>query len=436
MPNNSSDIPGIRRESLRGVLPLKAAEIIENIYDNLSYLRSKILSNTQPVIQTTAPVQSQPQYIPVGSIIVDEHLQRISTYTASMPAIGTTFYEYDRSAFYIVSKDLSGVVGWRLIVAVMIDALASRPADLGVRDAGFIFLESGSDLPSIWDGTAWVDLRSQAVIQQGTYAARPAVTASDNGLAYYATDQNVTYIVESGVWVYLCGIMIGTTTPDTRPVLTANESGFTFYSTTNGHIYIWNGAAWVTPHVTESEIDLTDLTTNNVTSTKHGLAPKSPADTYKFLNGAATPDYTYPLIHYGSMYGNEISESVTVSATDTYYDVDGSLSDGGSTAAFTFQSSMQLRCDIPGTYLVNWSMGIQAAAAAQDLSGGVGVDGAVKVNTIQHAYKATAAADCALSGTGIITLAANEVVTLMVANHTAVNNITVEHATLTLIKVA
>jgi hypothetical protein len=36
---------------------------------------------------------------------------------------------------------------------------------------------------------------------------------------------------------------------------------------------------------------LTDVTTNDVTSTKHGFAPKSPADATKFLNGAATPAY-------------------------------------------------------------------------------------------------------------------------------------------------
>lgn len=34
-----------------------------------------------------------------------------------------------------------------------------------------------------------------------------------------------------------------------------------------------------------------DITTNNVTSTKHGLAPKSPADATQFLNGATTNAY-------------------------------------------------------------------------------------------------------------------------------------------------
>lgn len=44
-------------------------------------------------------------------------------------------------------------------------------------------------------------------------------------------------------------------------------------------------------HVPEASLVLTDVTTNNVTSSKHGFAPKSPADATQFLNGAATPIY-------------------------------------------------------------------------------------------------------------------------------------------------
>jgi hypothetical protein len=42
---------------------------------------------------------------------------------------------------------------------------------------------------------------------------------------------------------------------------------------------------------TDATITTTDVTTNNVTSTKHGWAPKSGADATTFLNGAATPAY-------------------------------------------------------------------------------------------------------------------------------------------------
>lgn len=43
--------------------------------------------------------------------------------------------------------------------------------------------------------------------------------------------------------------------------------------------------------ISEAQFNLSDVTSANVTSTKHGFAPKSPADATKFLNGATTPDY-------------------------------------------------------------------------------------------------------------------------------------------------
>jgi hypothetical protein len=47
--------------------------------------------------------------------------------------------------------------------------------------------------------------------------------------------------------------------------------------------------------ISDATISTTDITTNDVTSTKHGFAPKSPADALKYLNGAATPAFAYPL---------------------------------------------------------------------------------------------------------------------------------------------
>ena len=54
---------------------------------------------------------------------------------------------------------------------------------------------------------------------------------------------------------------------------------------TVGTTEIDNGA------VTEAKQTLADNTTGDVSSTKHGYAPKSPADATKFLNGAATPAF-------------------------------------------------------------------------------------------------------------------------------------------------
>jgi len=61
----------------------------------------------------------------------------------------------------------------------------------------------------------------------------------------------------------------------------------------------------------DSDVTLTttDVTNNNVTSTKHGFAPKSPADGTLFLNGLATPTYTSPRIQ------NVVSKTTTYTAT-------------------------------------------------------------------------------------------------------------------------
>lgn len=45
---------------------------------------------------------------------------------------------------------------------------------------------------------------------------------------------------------------------------------------------------------TEANLSLSDITTNDVTSSAHGLVPKSPGDATKFLNGAATPAWAVP----------------------------------------------------------------------------------------------------------------------------------------------
>lgn len=99
-----------------------------------------------------------------------------------------------------------------------------------------------------FDGTTepgtWRAIRATAVITQGLYSARPSVTTADNGLQYFATDQDVTYIVEAGAWIYHSGFMTGTLSPDQKPTLAAGDADFLFYSTDFDHFYRWAGAAW------------------------------------------------------------------------------------------------------------------------------------------------------------------------------------------------
>src|ERR1043165_9403733 len=70
------------------------------------------------------------------------------------------------------------------------------------------------------------------------------------------------------------------TSPTTADLLETAKGGASAQITRGN--FLKNADADMTP---------SDVTTNNVSSTKHGFAPKSPADATKFLNGAATPAF-------------------------------------------------------------------------------------------------------------------------------------------------
>lgn len=55
-----------------------------------------------------------------------------------------------------------------------------------------------------------------------------------------------------------------------------------------------SGTGTILDTVKDSDVVFTDITTGNVTSTKHGYAPKSPGDVTKFLNGGPTPGWSTP----------------------------------------------------------------------------------------------------------------------------------------------
>jgi hypothetical protein len=58
-----------------------------------------------------------------------------------------------------------------------------------------------------------------------------------------------------------------------------------------GNVLRGNGTNFISAILAEADLSFTDITTNNVSSTKHGFAPKALADATKYLNSAATPAY-------------------------------------------------------------------------------------------------------------------------------------------------
>ena len=82
--------------------------------------------------------------------------------------------------------------------------------------------------------------------------------------------------------------------PATRNDSSALQAGDMYFNTGSKMLLVYDGADWVDSHapvpftVYEDDLDLSDVTTADVSTTEHGFCPKAPNDTAKFLRGDAT----------------------------------------------------------------------------------------------------------------------------------------------------
>lgn len=91
---------------------------------------------------------------------------------AASVAAGTFYYETDRTVLYIAAT-FSGAVAWAYVAGTFAATYASRPADLGTRDAGFQFVSTDTNVYEQWSGAAWVlDEISDAVTNAVTTIRR------------------------------------------------------------------------------------------------------------------------------------------------------------------------------------------------------------------------------------------------------------------------
>lgn len=110
--------------------------------------------------------------------------------------------------------------------------------------------------------------------QQGKKNLNGRMSSSGNGGAASATSGTVTH-VSSGLT--LNQLIVGNAGADIKPLGSAGTT-----------VQVLHGnAAGLSAFgpVVEADLGLTDITTANVSTTKHGLAPKAPNDATQFLNG-------------------------------------------------------------------------------------------------------------------------------------------------------
>ena len=186
----------------------------------------------------------------------------------------------------------------------------------------------------------------------------------------------------------------------------------------------------------EFHFDTDGMVINDYRGTPNGIEyddDYSATYTSRSLIDKGYADATYSTA-YGSMYGDNIDQAVTITSSDTYFSVPDNITLGESNA-FTLQGDSALVCNTTGLYLVTYSISAQVAAG-DEWEGGVLINGTVALNTTAHSEStqgATTRPQCN-SGSGIINLLLNDLVTFGISNHAAAENAIVHHCNMTLLK--
>lgn len=132
---------------------------------------------------------------------------------------------------------------------------------------------------------------------------------------------------------------------------------------------------------------------------------------------------------YGEFQAHEISQVIVISAQSVPHMVISSALAGGLCNNTSF-AGHQLTVQKKGVYEVNWSMSIDASAAAA-IQGGITInDVAVTSKGVSHAYVAVGEQANAIFSTALVSCAVSAAIGLYVENHTGAANLTVGHVAL------
>ena len=132
---------------------------------------------------------------------------------------------------------------------------------------------------------------------------------------------------------------------------------------------------------------------------------------------------------FGSLFGDDISQVITIASGNVYYKVTASLS-SGICHGFTFQNNSELVCTVAGVYGTSWNMSLTSATANESVSGTIMIN-----NTEVHAAEADGDSinvnrQVSVGGGTAVSLNVGDRVGLAVQNESGAHNITVRHANL------
>ncbi len=140
----------------------------------------------------------------------------------------------------------------------------------------------------VLNGYLGVSLASDGTLNTGVVAAAQLATAAVGATALSSGAAPAGYVPTATGW----GSATWAANTPSIGVGTVGATALTSGAATANQVPLatgWGSATWGS--YTDAMLSTSDVTTNNVTSSKHGFAPKSGADATTFLNGAATPAF-------------------------------------------------------------------------------------------------------------------------------------------------
>lgn len=150
-------------------------------------------------------------------------------------------------------------------------------------------------------------------------------------------------------------------------------------------------------------------------------------DAYFVGTGAGFP--------YGEMYATNTSNTIVVSAQNVAHNI--ILASGLVTGRTnqTAVSATTIEVTRAGVYLCNWSMTADTTASADEIEGGIMINGSAQAKGGSHTTVAATSEGVSMASDGIILLNANDKVGLFIRNHTAARDVIVEHLSMTLVMI-
>lgn len=141
---------------------------------------------------------------------------------------------------------------------------------------------------------------------------------------------------------------------------------------------------------------------------------------------------------HGEMYASNVSKTVVINTINVPVQINSSFT-GGFVDQFIFQNARELKCLYAGVYLLNWSLSVHTSGVSnKEAEGSIMINGVAQNKATAHATVSPGGSNrpVVITASGFFNLAVDDLVSLALANHTDTTDFIMEHASLTIIRLA